>query len=329
MKLGVDIFTLRYEQGWTPFDYLDYGKRIGLDLIHFSELAPFASLDEAHLQQVRDHADKLGMSIEMGMGSICPTSSRFSAADGTAVEQLSRLLTVAHTLGSPAVRCYLGSNADRHTGLARHMAATAETCHAVREQALDLGIKIAIENHAGDMQGRELKQLIEMAGPEFVGACIDTGNPLWVGESPFVTLEHLAPYVVMAHIRDSLVWPHPQGAAVQWVAMGDGNVGIAAWAERFKTQCPHANFTLEIIASSPPAVLNYLEPGFWEIYPETPAAEFARFLTHVQPGAVTQPTVTIPWGTDAPELRAAAARQERLALEKSVRFCRTVLGVGE
>ena len=91
---------------------------------------------------------------------------------------------------------------------------------------MDLGIKIAIENHSGDLQGWELRRLIEEAGPEYVGACIDTGNPLWVHEDPVVTLEHLAPYVATSHIRDSAVWPHPKGAAVQWVAMGDGNVGI-------------------------------------------------------------------------------------------------------
>ena len=32
--------------------------------------------------------------------------------------------------------------------------------------------------------------LIEQAGPEYVGACIDSGNPLWVGEDPLVTAEN-------------------------------------------------------------------------------------------------------------------------------------------
>ena len=35
---------------------------------------------------------------------------------------------------------------------------------------MDAGLKIAIENHAGDMQARELKMLIEEAGKDFVGA---------------------------------------------------------------------------------------------------------------------------------------------------------------
>jgi hypothetical protein len=28
----------------------------------------------------------------------------------------------------------------------------------------------------------------------FVASCLDTGNPMWVVEDPFVTLETLAPY---------------------------------------------------------------------------------------------------------------------------------------
>jgi len=47
---------------------------------------------------------------------------------------------------------------------------------------MDAGIKIAIENHAGDMQGHELKTLIEESGKDFVGACLDSGNPLWTLE---------------------------------------------------------------------------------------------------------------------------------------------------
>ncbi len=259
MKLGVDVFSLRF-QDWTVFQHLEYAQQIGLDVVHFSDLAPFERLDADYLQQVKRKADELGISIEVGMGSICPTSTMFDGQNGTAVEQLSQMLRIAHTLGSPAVRCYLGSNADRRTELpfAAHMEAAIATCHAVRSLAKDLNVKVAIENHAGDMQARELKTLIEGAGPDFVGACIDSGNPLWVGESPFVTLEHLAPYVIMSHIRDSAVWAHPDGAAVQWVAMGDGTIGIHDWAQRYIESCPATNFTLEIITSIPPRVLNFL-----------------------------------------------------------------------
>jgi sugar phosphate isomerase/epimerase len=327
MKLGVDNFSLRFND-WDAFQLLDYSHKIGLNVVHFSDLGPFKSLDEGYLNEVKARADQLHLAIEVGMGSICPTSNTFSGVRGSATEQLTAMLHIAARFGSPAVRCFLGNNADRKTNIQSHIDATIATCQAVRPLAMDLGIKIAIENHAGDMQGRELKELIERAGPDYVGACIDAGNPLWVGESPFTTLNHLAPYIVMSHVRDTAVWLHPQGAAAQWVPMGEGTVHIDEWAKQYIAQCPDTNFTLEIIATLAPRVLNYLEPSYWDIYPTTPAHEFARFLQHVTEGhAPTKPTLTADWGNLTPEIRTALGIEQCRQLERSVRYCREILNI--
>jgi len=331
MRLGVDIYSLRF-QGWDAFEHLEYAHGLGLDVVHFSDLNPFESLEEGYLRQVKDRADELGIGIEAGMLSICPTSTIFSDEQGTAVEQVCQMLHIAHVLGSPILRCVLGNRADRHTELPleAHIEATVETCRAVRDLALELGIMLAIENHGGDMQGRELKALIEEAGPDYVGACIDSGNALWVAESPFVTLEHLAPYVVTSHVRDTAVWEHPRGAAVQWMAMGDGSVGIEEWDRQFQEQCGDSCFTLEIITGGPPRVLNYLEPEFWEAYPHTPASEFAQFLKLVREGQpFVGPMLTTGPGEVPTEYQAALAVQQRLDLERSVKYCQEVLETGE
>ncbi|MDI9549149.1 MAG: sugar phosphate isomerase/epimerase [Chloroflexota bacterium] len=329
MKLGVDVFSLRFND-WSADELLDYSHSIGVDVVHFSEVHFFESLDRSYLEQVKRHADELGIAIEVGMGSICPTSTTFSPARGTASEQLAEMLHVAALMGSPAMRCYMGSNADRRTELpfAAHQAATVETLHSVRSLAVDLGVKIAIENHAGDMQGRELAALIEQAGPDFVGACVDTGNPLWVAESPFVTLEHIAPHVLMCHVRDTALWRHPLGAVAQWVAIGEGTIGIDKWTQILRGCCPDINYTLEVITSLAPRVLNFLEPEFWVAYPDTPAEEFARFLQLVEAGRpYTEPILTADAATMPPEYRTALAWQQRAKLEQSVRYCRNVLQI--
>ena len=330
MKLGVDVFSLRFNE-WDAFGYLDYAKQIGLDVVMFPDPDFFESLDDTYLARVKAHADGLGLELEVGVYSCCSASTSFSDRRGTAVEQLSTMLHVADVLGSKVMRTLLGSNADRHTEtpLAEHIANTIGALQAVRDQAMDLNIKIAVENHAGDLLGRELKTLVEDAGPEFVGVCIDSGNPLWMGESPYVTLEHLAPYVVMSHIRDGAVSFHPQGAVVQWVAMGDGSIDIADWSRRYQELCPDTNFTLEIITSLPPKVLPYLEPTYWDAYPELPAAEFAQFLQLVHNGMpYTQPLLTASWADLSPDYKRAIAQEQRIQLEKSVKYCRDVLGIG-
>ena len=332
MKLGVDIYSIR-SQEWDAFEYLDYCKKIGLDVVHFSDLEPFESQEDSYMKEVKAHADGLGLDIEAGMGSICPTSTSFREdRGGTAVEQVKQMLHIANILGSPVLRCLLGSFADRKTEqpLETHIQSTIETCRAVKDMALELGIKLAIENHSGDLQGWELAMLIEEAGTEYVGACIDTGNPLSVLEDPVVTLKHLAPYVVTSHIRDSVVWSHPKGAAFQWVAMGDGNVGIKDWAERYEAQCPNAPFTLEIITASPPRVLNYLEEDFWSAFPNAKASEFARFERLVRNGIPFMGHMVIVGrdGEIPPEYQAALIVQQRIDLERSVKYCREVLGIG-
>ena len=147
------------------------------------------------------------------MLSICPTSKMFNQSQGTAEEQLTRMTRRRQTVGSHIVRCVLGSAADR-TGdipLEGHIENTAKVLRNVRCRVVDAGLKVAIENHAGDMQAREVKTLIEAAGKDFVGSCLDSGNPLWTLEDPHLTLETLASLRADQPRRDTAVWNTPAG----------------------------------------------------------------------------------------------------------------------
>jgi hypothetical protein len=95
--------------GWTPFESLDYCHKWGARVVHFSEIRFLGGLEPEHLRRVREHAAGLGIELEIGMKSICPTSSMFEPAAGTAEEQLSRMIRSAVLLGSPIVRAVLGS----------------------------------------------------------------------------------------------------------------------------------------------------------------------------------------------------------------------------
>ena len=161
---------------------------------------------------------------------------------------------------------------------------TIKVFQSVRSEALDLGVKIALENHSGDLQAREVKTIIEEAGKDSVASCLDTGNPIWCIEDPFVTLETLAPYVVTTHVRDSAVFEHPRGAAGQWVAMGDGCIDLVKFVDRFRQFCPKSSMQLEIITGRPPTVLPYLEADFWKAFSKMPAWEFARFVALAKSG---------------------------------------------
>ena len=309
MKFGIDLFSIR-SSGWTPFEYLDYCARWKAKVVHFSEIRFLGGLEPDHLKKVRAHAEKLGIELEIGMRSICPSSTLFDPKQGTAEEQLARMIESARVAGSHIVRAVLGSMADRSTGIERHIEITVKILRAMRSRAQDGGIKIAIENHAGDMQGRELKMLIEEAGKDFVGACLDSGNPLWTIEDPHLTLETLAPYVLTSHVRDTALWRVPEGVAVQWVRMGDGNVNIQDYVKKYLESCPGRALSLEIIVTQP-RIFRIYEPAFWQSYRRTPAWEFARFLALAERGSPRPASPPVP--------KERAAEAERADLEASIR----------
>lgn len=317
IKLGIDLFSLR-AQKWSPLDALDYCAQRKVQVVHFSEIRFLGGIDIGNLQRVNRRAKELGLEVEIGMMSICPSSKMFDPSQGTAEEQLSQMLQAATTVGSKIVRCVLGSSDDRKTApIQKHIDDTVAVLQKVKSKAIDYGVKIAIENHAGDMQSWELKNLVEAAGPEFVGVCLDAGNPLWVLEDPHVALDTLHPYVLTSHVRDSAIWNTPHGAAVTWVEMGQGNVDIGWWAKKFVALCPGKALSMESILFGPRAV-PYREPAFWNDYRDIPAWEFERYVQLAEKGV---PGPTEPWTTED------EAERERKALDASLNWTKQLLGI--
>ena len=324
-KLGVDLFSLR-SQGWDAFQMLDYCAKFGVHAVHFSEIRFLGSLDDEHVRKVGDHAASLGIEVEIGMRSICPSSGEFDAKAGTAEQQIARMVRAATLAKSKIVRGFLGTFRDRKKGPAggtrepieAHIDNAVQALRSARSRVMDAGLKVAIENHAGDMQARELKMLIEGAGPEFVGACFDSGNPCWVLEDPHLTLETLAPYILTSHIRDSYLWNTEDGSAVNWVRMGEGNVGIDRILRRYQELCPGKAMSLEVIVMGP-MLYPWRKPEFWEGYRNVRAAEFVRYLDIASRGKPQPPL---------PQLsKEQAVEKERADFETSIRWTKDFLKV--
>ncbi len=330
IRLGIDTYSIR-DYKWKAIELLDYAGSQKLDAIQISSLDEFESLEPAHLAKVRDHAASLGIKIDAGIGSVCPTSGSFRAQSGTPREYLVRGLRTAKAVGATSMRCFLGSQAERRGPLPieAHMDAMIKALKSARDEALETGVKIAIENHNGDLEARQVKTIIEEAGKDYVGSCLDAGNPMWLLEDPQLTLEVLGEYVVTTHFRDSAVYEHPRGAAFQWVALGDGSIDFQKFLTRFKEVCPRASIQLEIITGRPPAVLPYLEPDFWKAFPKKPAADFARFLALVKKGQPYQGPMMIGGaGPQPPEFKAALKLQQKADLERSLDYAKHTLGLG-
>ncbi|MCP5518703.1 MAG: sugar phosphate isomerase/epimerase [Verrucomicrobiales bacterium] len=319
LQLGLDNFAVR-AMGWKAPALIDYAASLKLDTLFISDLDAFESHDDGHLRELRSRAADRGLAMYLGTWSICPTSRTFRDKWGTAEEHLALGIRMAKALGSPVIRVVLGGREDRKTdgGIAARIEDTVKVCRGCRSRALDAGIKIAIENHAGDMQARELVTLVEAAGADYVGVNLDAGNSTWTLEDPLAALEILGPYAHCTSLRDSMIWESENGARVAWTAMGEGLVDWKTYFARFVELCPHVPVQIETISGFN-IEFPYLKPEFWEVWPEARAQDFAHFLALAKRGHAIDAV--------RPEGREAQQAYQREDLEKSLTYCRS-LGIG-
>ncbi len=325
IPLGFDNFAVRALK-WNARQLIDHAESLRCDSLFITDYAPLGGRhDDASLGDLRRYAADKGVAVALGSWSICPGSTAFRPGNGTAETQLATGIRMAKALGSPAFRVVLGDQKDRTTpgGIQARITETVAVLKACRPLALDAGVKIAVENHAGDMTSRELAGLVAEAGADVVGVNFDSGNACWTLEDPVEALTRLAPHVVTTSLRDSMLWETPTGVSCQWTAMGEGCVDLARFFDLFERHCPGVAVHIETISGFARMFPVY-DPAFWQLFPEAPAADFVAFLALARRGRALEPFQP-PAGAD----RAAAECEYQLAeLARSITFCRESLGLG-
>ncbi len=317
IKLGMDNFAVR-ASGWKGRELVDYAAGLKLDTLFITDLPGLGSLETSAAGELRKYAADKGVEIQLGTWSICPTSTVFKKDWGTAEEHLALGIRLAKAVGSDIFRAVLGTREDRKTpgGIEARIADTVKVLKSQRSLAVDSGIKVTIENHAGDMTATELISLMEAAGRDYVGANMDSGNALWTLEDPTDSLEKLGPYAASTSLRDGTVWETPKGCKVQWTAHGDGTAcDLKAYFARYAQLCPGIPVNIETIGGFV-VDFPYLEPSFWDVFPKKPASEFAKFVAVAKRGKPIE------------QYNGNDKERQKAELEKSVRFLRDEIGLG-
>jgi sugar phosphate isomerase/epimerase len=325
IKLGLDNFAVR-AMGWKAPQLIDYAAKLRTDSLFITDFDALENFEDSYLNGLKSQAADHGLQIQLGTWSICPTSKTFKNKWGTAEEHLALGIRMAKALGSPVLRVVLGSGEDRKTegGIEARIEDTVKVCKSQRSRALDAGVRIAVENHAGDMQAWELVTLIEAAGRDYVGANMDSGNAAWTMEDPMASLETLAPYVLTTSLRDSAIWESANGATVQWTAMGDGTVDLKTYFKRFAELCPGVPVHIETISGFNREI-PYLKDEFWKVWPKARAKDFARFVALAKKG---KPRDT--WkAAEGQDRKLAEQEYQKAEIERSLRYCKEELGLGK
>ncbi len=327
IPLGLDTYSIR-DTRWNVFQMLDYAARQKLDMIQ-ATWANFQSTEPAYLEKVKDYAARLGVALEIGYGCICPVSKRWNPKQGDPRTYILTAVRAAKILGAKVIKCYAGNADDRTSAesVAAQIEATAKAIRSVRNELLDAGLRIALENH-GDLLARDVKAVIDEAGKDIVGSNLDTGNPVMGAEDPLRALEILGPYVIATHIRDAIVCEHPRGAVAQWVALGDGGIDWKTFVARFAELCPGVPFQLEIITGTT-KVVPYLEDEFWKVAPNAPASDLARFVRLARRGGPMPEKIAAALeASPAPASKTPQADKQLAEVERSLEYARKTLGLG-
>ena len=176
----------------NSFDYCTQQK---LDAIFLQDSLDPGVRDPKHWAEVRAWSKDTGLHIETGGSALTGAVNPKNPEDrAKAIAELRMNIDRAAAMGSPIVRTLVAG--DRYAlpdgPLDRIIESAVQVLREVRTQAMDKGIKIAVENHK-ELQAWETRTLIETAGKEFVGSYLDTGNPVFVAEDPMTTVEELEP----------------------------------------------------------------------------------------------------------------------------------------
>lgn len=337
IPLGFDNFAVRALK-WNARQLVDHAETLRCDSLFITDFGPFEGKhDDASLGELRRYAADKGVKLVLGSWSICPTSKSFKKDWGTAEEHLALGIRMAKALGSPAFRVVLGNQEDRKTegGIAARIADTVAVLKKCRPLAEDAGVRIAVENHAGDMTSRELAGLVADAGGGVVGVNFDSGNACWTLEDPVRALENLAGHVATTSLRDTMIWNTPEagespaagntagGVTSQWTAMGEGCTDLVAFFDLFEKACPGVAVHIETISGFARSFPLY-DREFWKLFPDARAEDLAAFLALAKRGRAIE-----PFKPPAGEDRAVAEREYQLGeLARSITFCRDVLGLG-
>lgn len=252
MEIGIDHYTIAH-RGLTAEQTLELARERGLAGVQFLDAT---AIDQAmqpdRLDVFRRKAEGLGLYLEVGIPS--PNPLRRGRAEGRSIapedharDLLPHLRAVA-ALGCRHARAFVGDRHDRFRSdpsWRDQTDATLAVLRRLRPALRDMGLRIALENHA-DLTVSELLALVEAAGHDVTGVTLDTGNLTMRLDDPLPAAERLAPLTLATHIKDSVLAFTPRGLCWQARPVGSGIVPIADILGLLLKANPAINLCIEL-----------------------------------------------------------------------------------
>ncbi len=232
------------------FGLLDKVVELGLEGVHL-DMAAIGSIEKKHLNDIKHALEDKELYIEFnwGMPNIGGDKRlQFDLNDG---------IEIAHQLGADIGKISLNLDRKRPVMASKDSPEILDQLEKlsilIKEIVPKLeyyNIKLALENHT-DCYASELLWLLNAVDHPLVGACIDTVNPLMVGENPMEAIQALTQRSFTNHFRDSIIQQTRYGCKVVGCALGEGDLDLVK-AYELITNSPGMNrINIEIAEDAP------------------------------------------------------------------------------
>jgi len=143
--LGINTYSIRALK-WHDLPLIEYAASLKLDAIFLQDSLDPATNDPAHWKEVKDAAKRNGLWLGTGGGAVLPRSDEQAEFDRS-VKLLRDGVKRAVGMGSPLVRMLLAGDRDHLPPgpPEKHIATMVKVLRVVRSEAMDAGVKLAVD----------------------------------------------------------------------------------------------------------------------------------------------------------------------------------------
>jgi sugar phosphate isomerase/epimerase len=166
-------------------------------------------LTSEELELLTYYSAEKGISLEMGGRGLTP-------------EHTIKCLKTAENIGSTILRMVIDA-----AGYEPEIHDIKAIIKEMEPEFKSRSIRLAIENH-DRLKAREFEDIIQSAGSEWVGICLDSVNSMGAGEGFETVSDILIPYTINLHIKDFTIFraPHKMGLVIEGRPAGKGMLNI-------------------------------------------------------------------------------------------------------
>jgi sugar phosphate isomerase/epimerase len=233
MQVGIDSYSYHRRYGetrpgetpvdnpWplTPDPVLAHARATGVDALF---------LETCYLpdpERLGDGVRRAEFDVAFSWGHPWPAGAHHGLDGGrswAAEQDLARWIQAAGRLGHGTLRITAGSPASRGDEPAAVLVERlAGPVRRSADRAAEVGLRLALENH-GDLRAADILELLERVDRPNLGVCLDNVNLIRVGDHMLAGTSALAPFALLAQLKDHLAGdPTVPGGPIS-TALGEG-----------------------------------------------------------------------------------------------------------